>query len=82
MFKEVCAHLKEIETLRVSCKLQSPYSSNVVILRKSGAMRFCIDLRHINRKTVPNHYCLPKTDSTLDVLTGAKYFSMLDLKSG
>ena len=83
MFEEVHAHLKEMETLGVIRKSQSPYSSNVVIVRKkSGALRFCIDLRQINRKTVPDRYRLARIDSTLDVLTGAKYFSVLDLNSG
>ena len=48
----------------------------------SGALRFCIDLRAINHKTIPDIYSLPRIDSTLDVLSGAKWFSILDLKSG
>ena len=65
------------------CKSQRPYASNVVIVRKkSGGLRFCIDLRAINRKTIPYRYSLPRIDSTLDVLSGAKWFSELDLKSG
>ena len=83
MYEEVRAHLKEMETLGVIRKSQSPYASNVVIVRKkSGALRFCIDLRAINRKTIPDRYSLPRIDSTLDVLSGAKWFSVLDLKSG
>ena len=83
MFKQFLAHLKEMETLGVICKSQSPYLSNIAIVRKkSGALRFCIDLRGINRKIVPDCYCLPRINSTLDVLPSAKYFSLLDLKSG
>ena len=83
MYEEVSAHLKEMETLGVIRKSHSPYASNVVIVRKkSGALRFCIDLRGIDRKTIPDRYSLPRIDSTLDVLSGAKWFSVLDLKSG
>ena len=59
---EVRAHLKEMETLGAIRKSQSPYASNVVIVcKKSGALRFCIDLRAINRKTIPDRYSLPWT---------------------
>ena len=71
MFEEVRKHLKEMETLGVIRRSQSPYASNVVIVRKkSGALRFCLDLRILNRKTVPDSYILPCIDSTLDVLVG------------
>ena len=83
MFEEVRDHLREMETLGVIRKSQSPYASNVVIVRKkNGALRFCLDLRHLNRLTVPDCYSLPRIDSTLDVLAGSRWFSCLDLKSG
>ena len=75
MYKEVRAHLKETETLGVIRKSQSSYASNVVIVcKKSVALRFCIDLRAVNRKIIPDRYSLPCIDSTLDVLSGAKWF--------
>ena len=83
MFEEVRKHLKEMETLGVIRKSQSPYASNVVIVRKkSGALRFCLDMRILNSRTIPDSYSLPRIDSTLDVLSDAKWFSVLDLKSG
>ena len=83
MFEEVRDHLKEMETLGVIRKSQSPYASNVVIVRKkNGALRFCLDLRHLNLLTIPDCYSLPRIDSTLDILTGSRWFSCLDLKSG
>ena len=83
MFNEVRAHLKEMESLGVIRKSQSPYASNVVVVRKkSGAIRFCLDLRRLNSKTIPDRYSLPRIDTTLDILSGAKWFSVLDLKSG
>ena len=73
MFEEVCAHLKEIETLGVIRRSQSPYASNVVIVRKkNGALRFCFDMRILNTKTIRDSYSLPRIDSTLNVLSGSK----------
>ena len=46
-----------------------------------GELRFCIDLRRINQRSVADAYYLPRIDETLDALAGAKYFTSLDLKS-
>ena len=55
MFEEVRDHLKEMETLGVIRRSQSPYTSNVVIVRKkNGALRFYFDLHHLNQLTVPD----------------------------
>ena len=83
MFEDVRAHLKEMETLGVIRRSQSPYASNVVIVRKkNGALRFCLDMRLLNVRTIRDSYSLPRIDSTLNVLAGSKWFSVLDLKSG
>ena len=50
--------------------------------KKNGALRFCLDLRHLNQLTVTDCYSLPCIDLTLDVLSGSRWFSCLDLKSG
>ena len=62
---------------------QSPYSSNVVLVRKKdGGLKFCIDFRKLNNHTVRDACTLPRIDDTIDTLLGAKYFSKLDLRSG
>ena len=62
---------------------KSPFSSNVVIARiKDGSIRFCIDYRKLNQRTVKDAYAIPRVDDTLQLLAGAKCFSTLDLKSG
>jgi len=61
----------------------SPWSSPVVVVRKrDGTHRFCIDFRRVNEITTPDAYPLPQITATLDKLRGAKYLTTLDLKSG
>ena len=61
----------------------SPYASAVVLVRKKdGKLRLCVDYRSINRKTHRDAYPLPRIDEALDALNGAKYFCSLDLAHG
>ena len=83
MYEEVKQHLKQMLDLGVIRPSKSPYSSNVVLVRKPcGGLRFCIDLRRINENTVRDSFYLPRVDETLDSLAGSRIFSSLDLKSG
>ena len=49
--------------------------------KKDGSLRFCIDLRHLNNRTIKDTYSLPRIEETLDCLNGAKIFTSLDPKS-
>lgn len=61
----------------------SPWSSNIVLVKKKdGSLRFCVDSRQLNDITIKGSHPLPRIDDTLDAISGSKYFSTLDLKSG
>lgn len=61
----------------------SPWLSPVVLVnKKDGTRRFCVDYRALNDHTVKDSYPLPRIDDTLDALAGVRWLSTLDLKSG
>ena len=61
----------------------SPWASTVVLVRKKdGGLRFCIDFHKLKNRTGKDGYSLPQIEDTLDCLHGAVWFSTLDLKSG
>ena len=61
----------------------SPWAANVVLVRKKdGTKRLCIDYRQLNEVTIKDAYPIPRIDETIDALGKAKWFSTLDLSSG
>ena len=62
---------------------ESPWASPIVLVcKKDGSLRFCVDYRALNNITRKDSYPLPRIDDTLDTLAGMTRFSTLDLKSG
>jgi len=61
----------------------SPWGAPVIIVeKKDGTQRMCVDYRSLNEVTIKNKYPLPRIEDLFDQLRGAKVFSKIDLRSG
>lgn len=61
---------------------RSPWSNPVVMVaKKDGSLRFCLDARKLNDVTIKDSYPIPYISSILDNLKGARYLTSLDLSS-
>ena len=81
--EEIAAQLSKMQEEGVIQPSKSPWASPVVLVRKrDGSLRFCVDYRALNAVTKPEVFPLPRIDDLLDKLGHSKYFSTLDLKSG
>ena len=66
LFQEIREHLTEMLQAGTIKHSQSPYSSNIVIVRKkNGSIRFCVDFRKLNSKTVKDAYTIPRMEDSL-----------------
>ncbi|UYV70790.1 K02A2.6-like [Cordylochernes scorpioides] len=80
---EVAKLIEEMAEQDVIEPSSSPWASPVVLVKKKdGSTRFCVDYRRLNDLTKKDSYPLPRIDATLDTLSGSQWFSTLDLKSG
>ena len=77
---------QEIETMLdrgVIEQSSSPWASPIVLVtKKDGSCRFCVDYRKLNEVTIKDAYPLPRVDDCIDALSGSRFFSSLDLNSG
>ncbi|GKC19653.1 retrotransposon-related protein [Tanacetum coccineum] len=74
--------VKELLEASVITNSQSSFSSPIVMVKKKdGSWKMCIDYRQINEYTVKNKFPIPVIEELLNELNGAKVFSMLDLRS-
>lgn len=81
--EDVRKHLQDLLRAGIIKESRSSYASPIVIVRKkNGAIRMCIDYQLLNSRTIPDQYTTPCIDEILDSMTGSKWFSVLDLRSG
>ncbi|XP_015276919.1 PREDICTED: uncharacterized protein LOC107119009 [Gekko japonicus] len=82
-FEDLRQHLYELLASGIIEESDSPYASPIVLVRKkSGALRMVVDYRRLNSITRKDAYPLPRIEETFSLLSGAKWFTVLDLKSG
>lgn len=75
--------LRELLDAGIIRESESPFALPVVLVKKkNGKIRLCIDYRKLNTCTIKDAYALPNIEETFSALSGAKWFSVMDLKSG
>ncbi|GAU31786.1 hypothetical protein TSUD_22320 [Trifolium subterraneum] len=81
--RELKSQLEELLQKHFIRPSVSPWGVPVLLVKKKdGTMRLCIDYRQLNKVTIKNKYPLPRIDDLLDQLRGATIFSKIDLRSG
>lgn len=82
-YELVKEHINQLLEGQIIRESSSPYGSPIVLVKKKdGSLRMCVDYRQLNSKTRKDAFPLPRIEESLDALTGARWFSTLDLASG
>ncbi|XP_056457197.1 uncharacterized protein LOC130391037 [Gadus chalcogrammus] len=80
---DVRRQIQQLLAAGIITESRSPSASPIVVVRKkNGSIRICIDYRTLNNRTTPDQYTMPRIDDALDSLSGSQWFSVLDLRSG
>ena len=80
---KVDSMIEEMLDAKIICESSSPYNSPLVIVpKKDGNIRLCIDYRALNKVTDREQFHIPDSNEIFDQLGGNKYFSSLDLSKG
>ncbi|KAF7702581.1 hypothetical protein HF521_001864, partial [Silurus meridionalis] len=83
MYKEMKVLLTDMLERGIISESNSPWAAPVVMVKKKdGSWRFCVDYRKLNAITHKDAFPLPRIEETLTTLTRAEWFSTLDLASG
>lgn len=82
-FNDLKRHLQDLLAAGIIEESSSPYASPIVLVRKkNGDLRMVVDYRRLNNLTKKDAYPLPRIEETFTLLSGSKWFTVLDLKSG
>ena len=81
--KEMKAQLEELLNKGFIRPSTSLWGAPVLLVKKKdGSLRLCIDYRQLNRAIIRNYYPLPRIDELFDQLQGSRVYSKIDLRSG
>jgi hypothetical protein len=81
--KELKKQLTELQEAGYIRSDSSPCGAPVLLVqKKDGSQRMCVDYRSLNDVTVKNKYPLPRIEDLFDQMRGARVFSKIDLRSG
>ena len=81
--EEVCQHSQEMLDGGAIWPSTSPWCNAVILVhKKDGTLRFCIDFRHLNDRTEKDAHPLPRMPKIMEAMVGSCIFSCMDLKSG
>ena len=83
LLEEVHASLRDMLDAGAIHPSQSPWCNAIMLVRKKdGTLRFCVDFRRLNARTKKDLYPLPRIQEALESMAGATHFSSMDFKSG
>ena len=81
--KELSTQLQELVDKGFIRPSSSPWGGPVLLVKKkNGSVRMCIDYRELNKLTIKNRYPLPRIDDLFDQLQGSSVYSKIELRSG
>jgi hypothetical protein len=81
--EEIRSHIDKLIKMGVMRVSDTPWVSNLVLVaKKDGSLRPCIDFRKLNSLTVPDYFPLPRIETVLEKIGGCSFYSSLDLSSG
>nr|GFA81360.1 putative reverse transcriptase domain-containing protein [Tanacetum cinerariifolium] len=81
--KDLSEQLKELSDKGFKRPSSSPWGAPVLIVKKKdGSFRMCIDYQELNKLTIKNRYPLPRIDDLFDQLQGSSVYSKIDMRSG
>nr|GFB08567.1 putative reverse transcriptase domain-containing protein [Tanacetum cinerariifolium] len=81
--KDLSEQLKELSDKGSIRPSSSPWGAPVLLIKKKdGSFRMCIDYRELNKLTIKNRCPLPRIDDLFDQLQGSSVYSKIDLRSG
>uniref|UniRef100_A0A914GZI6 RNA-directed DNA polymerase n=1 Tax=Globodera rostochiensis TaxID=31243 RepID=A0A914GZI6_GLORO len=81
--EELKKHIDQLLASGVMVESDTPWVTPIVVVqKKDGGIRPCLDFRKLNEVTIPDRYPLPRLDSIMERVGGCKFYTSLDLASG